>query len=307
MDRPSIDVVVPFAGSAAAFAGLLAALSELRRRPGDTLTVVDNRAAAARTARRDGVLVLRASERRSSYFARNRGARKGEAPWLVFLDADVRPRPELLDAYFELDVPDDAGVIAGGLVDEDAGDGEPLAARFAAARRPMAQHVALSNGYALTANCAVRRAAFEAVGGFAEDVRSGGDADLCFRLAGAGWGLEYRPDAFATHANRDTLAALLRQRARHGAGAAWLEARYPGRFPARGPRGMLAWTARDVARAARELGRGEREEARHDLVELAAGWAFELGRLLPNSVPKGPGPFGMGGAAPGGTPAGGDP
>ena len=37
--------------------------------------------------------------------------------------------------------------------------------------------------YAQTAHCAVRRSAFEAVGGFREDIRSGGDADLCFRLA----------------------------------------------------------------------------------------------------------------------------
>jgi glycosyltransferase involved in cell wall biosynthesis len=279
--RPAVDVVVPFAGSAAE----LVAVAELRLADDDTLTIVDNRAPAAEpVSAPPGARLLRAAETRSSYFARNRGAATGEAPWLVFLDADVRPRPDLLDAYFEADVAEEVGLLAGGLVDEAAEEDAPLAARFAAARRPMAQEIVLRNGYALTANCAVRRAAFAAVGGFDDAIRSGGDADLGFRIERSGWRIEYRPEASATHVNRASLAALLRQRARHGAGAAWLEARYPGRFPPRGARGMLAWTARDTIRATRELARGEREEARHDLVELAAGWAFELGRLLPNGA-----------------------
>jgi GT2 family glycosyltransferase len=283
MARPNVDVVVPFAGSAAALRAALAALAALRRRPGDTVTVVDNRPDA--TAADDGaVRILPAAERRSSYFARNRGARQGTAPWLLFLDADVRPDPDLLDAYFAAPPGDDAGVLVGAVVDDEAGPGAPLAARYAAAQRPMAQEITLATGYGQTANCAVRRAAFEVAGGFADDIRSGGDADLCFRLERAGWRLEPRPAARAVHANRESLAALLRQKARHGSGVAWLEGRYPGTFPARGLLDVLAWTARDAPTAARTYRRGEREAARLTLVELAAGWAFELGRHLPNTV-----------------------
>jgi len=46
------------------------------------------------------VRVLAAPSPRSSYHARNVGARAARGEWLVFLDADVAPAPELLDAYF---------------------------------------------------------------------------------------------------------------------------------------------------------------------------------------------------------------
>jgi len=291
-ERPSVDVVVPFAGSAEELADVLEVLRGLLLRPRDTITIVDNRPAAAPALPDPGdrVRLLRAPERQSSYFARNRGAAPGDAPWLVFLDADARPDPGLLDAYFAPPPADDAGVIAGALIDADASPEGSLASRFAAARRPMAQEITVRRaglGYAQTANCAVRRAAFAAVDGFPEDIRSGGDADLCFRIQGAGWRLEHREAARAVHANRESLTALLRQRARHGAGAAWLEARYPGTFPAGRRLGLLAWAARDIPRAARDYGRGERETARHALVDLAAGWAFELGRHLPNTATAG--------------------
>src|SRR3712207_7575346 len=48
--------------------------------------------------------------------------------------------------------------------------------------------------YAQTANAAVRRTAFDAVGGFEERIRSAGDADLCWRVVAAGWELEARPE-----------------------------------------------------------------------------------------------------------------
>jgi GT2 family glycosyltransferase len=265
------DVVIPFRGSEAE-------LRELLARAGDDVVVVDNRppgAAAVADPR-----VVRAAGRQTSYYARNRGAERGSAPWIMFLDADVEPAADLLDRYLDPPPGDDVGVLAGAVRDAPAGPSAPMTARFAALSAPMDQAVTLRRGYAQTANCAVRRAAFEAVGGFTESVRSGGDADLCFRLRAAGWRLEERADAVVTHRNRDSLPALLRQRARHGAGAAWLDRRYPGSFPrALGP-GTLAHSARELARAVR----GDRDEAVLAGVGLLAHWAFELGRLLPNEV-----------------------
>jgi len=271
------DVVIPFRGPPEALRAVAERARSLRLGPGDRLVVVDNRPDGPPV---EDAAVLRAPERQSSYHARNRGAAAGAAPWIVFLDADVSPVPDLLDRYLDPAPADDVAVLAGRITDQPAGPADPLALRFAAAHGLMDEAVTLRDGrwaYAQTANCAVRREAFEAAGGFVETIRSGGDADLCFRLRAAGWRLEARPEAEVVHHNRATLRGLGRQVARHGAGAAWLDRRYPGSFPrALGP-GTLAHSARELTRAART-----RDPL--PLVELYTQWAFELGRLLPNRV-----------------------
>jgi hypothetical protein len=142
-------------------------------------------------------------------------------------------------------------------------------------------------GYAQTANCAVRRAAFDAVGGFRADVRSGGDADLCFRIRAAGWALEDRPEAVVLHRSRTSLRKLLRQRARHGAGAGWLAREYPGAFPKRRWPGLAAWAMASEGRAAVEAARRRRDDALVHSIEPLSVWAHEVGRLLSNTAREG--------------------
>jgi GT2 family glycosyltransferase len=283
--RPSIDVVVPFAGAEAELRALVERLRGLDLRDGDTLTVVDNRPSGAPV---DGV--VRAPERPSSYFARNRGAAAGANPWLVFLDADVVAPPAFADRYFERAPDDRTAVLAGGVVDEpidNSAEGNAVV-RYTALRASMSQENTMLEGpwaYAQTANCAVRRVAFDAVGGFRDDVRSGGDADLCFRLRAAGWAIEPRPDAAVIHRSRTTLRKLLRQRARHGAGAAWLAREHPGSFPRQRRLGLAKWTATSFAGAAFARLRGRRDDAIIGVIEPLWVWAFELGRLFSNHVP----------------------
>src|SRR3954453_13824647 len=124
------------------------------------------------------------------------------------------------------------------------------------------------------------RAAFEEVGGFDERPRSGGDADICFRLRAAGWQLASRPDAAVVHRNRTTLRALARQRARHGAGTAWLRRVHPGFAPPQRP--IVRWTTRELLRAGRVALRGEREDLEMRLVAIVFECSFAAGRLLPN-------------------------
>jgi GT2 family glycosyltransferase len=288
VSRPSVDVVVPFAGDAAALARLVERLERLALNDGDTVAVVDNRPPADATPfpQGSGVRCVRAPERQSSYHARNRGAAAGAAAWLVFLDADVDPPADLLDAYFDPAPGERTGALAGSVRDEASS--EPVAAGVAR-HASLGQENTLQRpwAYAQTANCAVRRAAFDAVGGFAGDIRSGGDADLCFRLRASGWELERRPAAAVTHSSRRTLRALAGQRARHGAGAAWLERRWPGAMPARPLRPLLVYFARESLAAVRCLARGERDRARALLVGPTAELAFEAGRRLSNRAPEG--------------------
>jgi GT2 family glycosyltransferase len=290
-DRPAVDVVIPFAGPPEALERLVARAAELEHTPADTIVVVDNHGGPGpRRPGAAGVTVLAAPERRSSYHARNRGAATGRAPWLLFLDADVQWPAELIDRYFAGGpVGDRVAVLAGGVADAPlpAGRRATAAERYASARAPMAQSVTFDSGshppYAQTANCLVRRAAFDEVGGFAGAIRSGGDADLCFRLQAGGWTVEQRDQARVVHRNRRTLRALLAQKARHGAGAAWLRRRYPGTFPPPRWAGLAAWSARSLLASPRRGG----DDAAPAFVDVLAVWAFELGRLLPNRAPRG--------------------
>src|SRR5690348_7488096 len=109
--RPDVDVVVPFRGSAARRSEVV---ERMRAVVGerDTLTVVDNGPERPVAPEPE---VLHAPQQQSSYFARNRGARRGSAPWIVFLDADVLPAADLLDRYFEPPPDERIGQLGGGM------------------------------------------------------------------------------------------------------------------------------------------------------------------------------------------------
>jgi GT2 family glycosyltransferase len=292
----TVDIVVPFYGPDSALRELLARLSRIDRELVASLTVVDNREDAV-DGEHLGIRVLAAPRVQSSYYARNRGASVGAAEWILFLDADVRPPADLPRGYLDQLADERTGVLAGAVVDEPSGAGEArLAVAYAEARAHMSQANTLGGGrwsYAQTANCAVRRRAFEEVGGFVETIRSGGDADLCFRLAAKGWSIEPRSAASAVHLSRPTLRALLSQRARHGAGAAWLNRRHPGSFPRRRWIGLAAWAVRSEAAAAAALARGRRAQALIGAIEPLDVWAFELGRMASNEVRPGRGNRGL--------------
>lgn len=283
--RPSVDVVVPFAGSDAELEAVARRVGRLERIDDDSATVVDNRPTAGSSRRIEDVTIAPAPERQSSYFARNRGAAAGKGEWIVFFDADVTAPSDLLPRYFTEPPGERTGLLAGGIRDVEVG--EPTAvSRYLTESSSMSQDNTLRGDwpYAQTANCAVRREAFEEIGGFNDGIRSGGDADLCFRLRAAGWELETRDAAAVEHHARSSLRAMVRQRARHGSGSAWLNSTYPGSFPAERWPGMVKWTVIELARAAGRLIRGDRRAAARAAVAQASAWALQLGRLLPNRV-----------------------
>lgn len=281
-------MVVPFFGSDEALAGLVARLSALQLGTHDSVIVVDNRPDPANVDRRVGdVRVAAAPARQSSYHARNVGAGAGHGEWIVFLDADVEPASDLVQRYFESNPGADCGMLAGAIIDGPPREGSSRgpAARYAIRRSSMTQDNTLRGGrwaYAQTANCAVRRQTFEHVGGFREALRSGGDADFCFRLREAGWELNRRDMAKAVHRSRPTVRTLIAQRARHGSGAAWLNRTYPGSFPPPHWPGLVVYTVKSLFTAARELGAGRRDDALLAYMEPLSTWAFALGRSIPN-------------------------
>jgi cellulose synthase/poly-beta-1,6-N-acetylglucosamine synthase-like glycosyltransferase len=249
--RPAVTVVVPFRGDAVAAARLASNLKALELGPGDEVIVADNSDAEARCIfhpRSGGKtqFVVRATGERSSYHARNAGAARATGAWILFNDSDCVPAPELLDAYFAPAPGSEVGGLAGAVLTDP--DQDSFLARYAEDRRFLDQDQGLhtAGDAAATANLLVRRAAFEAVGGFQEGIRSGGDVDLCRRLQAAGWTIERRPTAMVRHLHRESLPDLLGSIARYAAGARWLNERYPGTAPRWPLVHGLALCARDI-------------------------------------------------------------
>ena len=114
------------------------------------------------------------SERRGAPAARNAGVRAATGGLLAFCDADDVVGDGWLTALVAALGHAD---VAAGIFDFSSLNGRPGGSPIPAA---MQQFGFLPAG--LSANLAVRRSAFEAVGGFAEDLLVGEDIDLCWRL-----------------------------------------------------------------------------------------------------------------------------
>jgi GT2 family glycosyltransferase len=230
MTRPTVSVVVPFAGNVAEALVAVALLRTLEVRPGDELILADNSGTAPAAP---DLKLVRAARERSPAHARNTGAAVARGEWLLFLDADTEPPPGLLDAYFAGPIGDDVGALAGE-IEPAAGRAPTLAGRYGAARNFLSQQAHLAHPFrprAAAANLLVRRSAFEAAGGFREGLRAAEDTDFCWRLQDLGWRLELRPEAVVQHAYRESVAELRRQWRAYAAGRAWLGREYPGFRP----------------------------------------------------------------------------
>ncbi len=286
-----MDVVVPFRGTPAELEALRSSLALLHTGPGDSVVVIDNTPGRAPAAEPGAgrVSVVHAAAIPAPSYARNRGAQRGHADWLVFIDADVVAPADLLDAYFDPLPHETTALMAGGVVDESVDARGPAVARYAYIRRFMSQADTFRFGdwgYPKTANAACRRTAFEQVGGFREDIRAGEDADLSFRLRAAGWQIERRERAAVVHRNRQTVRGFTAQKLCHGAGAAWLDREYPGAFPARRRPGLVWWGIRHAATGLVEALRGrDRDRALWAVFDPLELIAHEFGRSLPNLRP----------------------
>jgi GT2 family glycosyltransferase len=285
LTRPPISVLVPFRGDYLAARRAAANLARLQLGDGDEVIVADNTddqilgAGAIGAAR-----VIPATEERSSYHARNAGARAAGNRWLLFMDADCEPEPDLLDAFLADPISARCGALSGAIRHDPSQRG--LLARYARSRHFLsAEEGLLGTQIPLAGNLLVRREAFDAVGGFATGIRSGGDVDLARRLRAAGWEIAHRPRARVTHPHREELVGFLAMVSRYGAGARWLNHRYPGSSPPWPLREGLAAVLRDVAGLG--LG-GNREAALFRALDGVGLLAHSLGYRTSNLAPRRP-------------------
>jgi cellulose synthase/poly-beta-1,6-N-acetylglucosamine synthase-like glycosyltransferase len=181
---PEVSIVVPTLGRPS----LRALLAALPDEPDWEVILVDDRrdqtSPLALPATLSGSPKVISGRAAGPAAARNLGWRAACAPWVVFLDDDVRPEPDWAARLAaDLAVPDDVGGVQGRLC-------VPLPAH----RRPTDWERStrgLVDGWWITADMAYRQAALAAVGGFDERFPRAfrEDSEIAYRVTRAGWRL----------------------------------------------------------------------------------------------------------------------
>jgi cellulose synthase/poly-beta-1,6-N-acetylglucosamine synthase-like glycosyltransferase len=230
-DLPFVSVIVPVFNGSRTLRKCLEAVTG-QAYPGSSyeVIVVDNKStdqSRAIASSCPGVKLLRQDSIQSSYASRNLGSAQARGEILVFMDADCIPSPDWL---LNLVIPfADRGVLAvGGTVL----DVEPanLVEIFIQETNLLRKYQSAENQYfkpLITANVAIRKTAFDALGGFNENLYTGGDIDLAWR-AQLKYGdcVRYSAEAVVFHRHRSTLKNMFRQYRRHGFGEIFLDAMY---------------------------------------------------------------------------------
>jgi len=215
---PRVAVCVPVHRDGARLDRLLTAIRATRW-PADHLDVVvaldgpDPKLAAVAAAH--GAEAVALSTRSGSYAARNCALDHlmDDVEVVVFTDADCIPRSGWLEAHVRAL---EEGHLSGGAVDVTVRPAASPAEFVDRVRHLNQQAYVTEQGYAATANLAVRR---EVAGlRFNGRLRSGGDAEFCRRATSLGYRLMYTPAAIVEHPARTTAWDVLRKVRRIGRG-----------------------------------------------------------------------------------------
>ncbi|MCB1065043.1 MAG: glycosyltransferase, partial [Verrucomicrobiae bacterium] len=174
--------------------------------------------------------------------ARNLGAHESTGEIIVYTDDDCEADPDWLTWLAYLFSENDLAAAGGPNIPPTPTT--PVRAMVAAAPGGPA-HVLLNDlaaEHVPGCNLAVRRDAFEAIGGFDEQFwTAGDDVDFCWRLLDAGHRIGFHPAAMVWHHRRFTIKAYLKQQLGYGRAEAMLMPLYPERF---GLRGGARWMGR---------------------------------------------------------------
>jgi len=203
---PLVSVVIPVRDDPAGVRAVTAAL-ERQTLPRDRFEVIVAVDGGEPPAVPPGVRV-EAGPPRNSYAARNRAARTARGDVLAFTDADCLPAPDWLERG--LAALDGADIVAGAVRFTVEGRLTPWA--LLDVEQNLDQEAAVRRNVAVTANLFMRRATFDAIGGFDDTLPSGSDHDAVSRAVRAGAALRYAERAAISHPARTRARALLANR-----------------------------------------------------------------------------------------------
>ncbi|MGI5150074.1 glycosyltransferase family 2 protein [Plantactinospora sp. CA-294935] len=236
MTERGLSVVVPVKGRVQETRALLASLRDAIAycpEPVQLLLVDDSTPADARLHR------AHCTEHGATYVLgpryvgakRNLGVRLARYDLVLFIDSDCLATPDLLQRHLKTlrTAPPEVGAVAGPTYLQGADT-----TVFRVMRRSRLLNAAFEwpgqcrrVAWATTCNLAVRKSAFQSVGGFAErplTVVGGEDVDLGIRLTEAGWTITCDPAAVVVHdkGSTDSLGTVSRRLVTYGRSGQWL-------------------------------------------------------------------------------------
>jgi GT2 family glycosyltransferase len=212
----NVSIIIPAFRAGATLPAVLEALAPVVRPGGPEVVVVESSgdgSANTTQERFPWARIYGLPRRVLPGRARNLGAALARGDVFAFLDADAVPQPGWLHGLLEKlgeDVDAVAGAVINGTPESVVGTAAWLLefSDWLPGRRTPLQHAA-------SCNLLVRRATFEAAGGFREDIFPGEDTILTFPIAASGR-LGFAPAAQVRHHNRTTWREFLRHQRRLG-------------------------------------------------------------------------------------------
>jgi len=227
---PNLSVVVPCFDAETTLEGCIESLLDQSYPAGRYEIVIVDNASSDRTAdiARSYRCRVITETRRGSYAARNAGVACADGTIIAFTDADCRAHHDWLQ---DLCVGLGEGGVGGCAGSVESYQPTTLLERFAELKQYVSQEPPMACSYlpyAITANVAYPRDVLAELGGFDGQLRSGGDADLSWRVQRVlGLQIRFNRDAIVYHQHRQSLAQLFRQWRRYGCGTIMLHSRYP--------------------------------------------------------------------------------
>ena len=234
---PTVSIVIPVKDRADELQRCLASIDRVDY-PQDLLQIIvvddGSRDGSASVARESGALVVPSGGTgRGPAAARNVGARAATGDILAFIDSDCTASAgwlaELLPAFNDPKTVAVGGEVSGMCTASAVDRYESVMSSLSLGSRERSGSTGDDTFYLPSCNLLVRRRAFLAVGGFADDMHVGEDVDLTWRLRDNGWTISYLPVGEVFHEHRSTVRSFMSRRFDYGTSEGMLQLLHPHR------------------------------------------------------------------------------
>lgn len=232
-NKPLVDVIVPTYNRVDKLRECLDSLLEQDYPPSNySIIVVDDGSSDGtkelldQYSRANENMTYFTQKNKGSYSARNLGISNSQGEIVCLLDDDCVAEKDWIMSHVKGYTSPDIGGVGGKII----GYSPRTQIEKYVEKNKLFDQENMMKIFLVTANASYRRKVFEQIGGFDDNFRSGGDADMGIRTLHAGFKLVYGPDAVVNHKHRSTLRQLLRQHYIYGKGYCLLHKKYPHYF-----------------------------------------------------------------------------